>query len=265
MKALTKAYAHTHVFQEGLLESAIDIVVAETPARISLFENPTVVVAGSRLDIRPPLAYQVLVALALTRSRTVSRSEMASTLFPSVDPKERRAQLRIVLSRLRRSLHEQSVLDFYTEAETDLRLDHGVEIDAYEVLSGEPISFDRLSAYSRPVLLGCQSRFAERCRGQVKNLVEASLPAILASIQSISDLWTISPILGRIRSLYPLSATICGFHVAVLKRLDLFEEATREISEFEVGWLEQYGPQDRPDIDKIVERIKFPVEDGLPS
>jgi len=185
-------------------------------------------------------------------------------LFPGVDPKERRAQLRIVLSHLRKRLEDGALVNVYSEVGTDLHLDEEVQIDAYELDSGEPISLDRLSAYSRPVLLGCQSRFAEKCRGTAKNAVEASLPSALSSCRTTTDLWMIAPTLGQLRALYPLSATICGYRIAVLKRLDLFEEATREISEFETEWLENYGAQDKPVIDEIVDRIKLPIEVSLP-
>lgn len=264
MKPISQAYVHPHVIVDGRCRRAIHIRVDEARARICLFDDPKLIVDGSRLEVRPPLAFQVLVALALSKPRTVSRSEMARMLFPGVDPKERRAQLRIVLSHLRRRLEDGALLNVYSEVGTDLQLDEEVQIDAYELVSGEPISFDRLSAYVKPVLLGCQSRFAEKCRGTVKNAVEASLPSALSCCRASNDLWVIAPILGQLRTLYPLSATICGYRIAVLKRLDLFEEATREISDFETEWLESYGAQDKPNIDEIVDRIRLPIEETMP-
>ena len=260
MNSHVVAYANTHVAAKMHRDRGIHIAVTEGHARICLLGDPRLVVAEALLEIRPPLAFQVLVALALSRPRTVSRAEVARTLFPGVDPKERRAQLRIVLGHLRRRLEAASVVSIYGESGSDISLDEAVELDTFELLSGEPISLDRLTAYSKPVLVGCNSRFAEKCRGLVKNAVEASLPAALSTCGTVPELWSVAPILGQLLTLYPLSATICGYRVADLKRLHLFEEAISEISDFETEWLENYGAQDKPDIDQIVDRIRLPIE-----
>ena len=181
-------------------------------------------------------------------------------LFPGVDPKERRAQLRIVLAHLRRKLGSGVVANIYSESGTDLTLVEAVGLDGFELLSGEAITLDRLAAYSKPVLIGCNSRFADKCRGMVKNALEASLPSALATCPTASELWAVAPILGQLRALYPLSATICAYRVAVLTRLHLFEEATQEIAEFETEWIEAYGLSDKPDVEKIIARIQMPAE-----
>ena len=48
---------------------------------------------------------------------------------------------------------------------------------------------------------------------------------------------------------------ICASHVAVLKRVHLYEEATQEITEFETDWLEAYGAQDQANIDALVQKL----------
>jgi len=229
--------------------------MVDTTAQLCLFNHPRVLLRDSQVEIRPPLAFQVLVALALSKPRTQSRSEVAKSLFPGVDPKERRSQLRIVLSHLRKKLNDLAITGVYSESGTDLRLADAVTLDAYELIVGNTIAMPRLSEYAQPVLVGCQSRFADRCRAMAKNAVEASLPSILSLCRTDEELWAITPTLNQLNALYPLSATICASHVAVLKRVHLYEEATQEITEFEMDWLEAYGAQDRPNIDTLVQKL----------
>jgi hypothetical protein len=224
-------------------------------AQLCLFNQPRLQIGDSLVEVRPPLAFQVLVALALSKPRTLSRSEMAKSLFPGVDPKERRSQLRIVLSHLRRRFDEIGTPGVYRETGTDLHLNDAVTLDAHELVDGRALLRERLLEYSQPVLVGCQSRFADKCRSMVKNTVEASLPSILFGCEDDDELWEMTPVLSKLNALYPLSALICASHVGVLKRLHLYEESTQEIAEFETDWLEAYGGQDRPDIDAIVRKL----------
>jgi hypothetical protein len=143
----------------------------------------------------------------------------------------------------------------YSESGTELQLDEAVTIDAHELIDGGNIPLNRLACYGQPILEGCKSRFADKCRGVVKNAVEASLPSILSECRTDEQLWAIRSVLSRLNALYPLSATICASYVAVLKSLSLYEEATEEVAEFETDWLEAYGAHDRPDIDTLVQKL----------
>ena len=234
--------------------------MVDTSPQLCLFNTPRIERGDTKIEIRPPLAFQVLVALALGRTRTQSRAEVAKLLFPGVDPKERRSQLRITLCQLRKRLIEFRISEIYCESGSDLRLDDAVTLDAEEVLRGSLLTRERLSTYCEPVLVGCQSRFAEKCRGLVKNVIEASLPSILASTSDSNDLWGLRSPLGDLCALYPLSATICASHLLVLRRLHLYEEAPHELVEFDTNWLESYGSQDRPDIDAVARLLVSPDE-----
>ena len=142
--------------------------MVDSPPQLCLFNNPRIERRDTKIEIRPPLAFQVLVALALGRTRTQSRAEVAKLLFPGVDPKERRSQLRIALCQLRKRLIESGISEIYSESGSDLQLGEAVTLDAEEILSGSLLTRERLATYCEPVLVGCQSRFAEKCRRLVK-------------------------------------------------------------------------------------------------
>jgi len=222
--------------------------------QLHLFGQPRLLIAGEEVGLRPPLAYLVLVALAVG-NRSQSRADIAKALFPAVEPRERRAQLRIVLSQLRRRLIELGGESLCRDDGSDLSLDDAVALDAWEVAAGQRIHPNRLWMYAQPVLVGCQSRFANRCRGLVKNTIESSLPDCLASCETPDSLWHLAPTLERLHTLYPLSATICAARVSILRRLHLYQEATLAIAEFETEWVESFGSTDKPDIDSVARQL----------
>lgn len=207
------------------------------------------------LDIRPPLAFNVILALGLEKSHSLSRSALGSHLFGHLESSKRGPQVRLVLKRLRHCLEQyECASELIRLSDSRLSLSQPISIDA-EVVSADLSSLDRLDQIASPILPGHSSRFAERYRQQIKGRIEVALDEIWKSLDSPTEFARFVRACERLRDNFLLSAPIRSYLCSGFQRLHRFEELTREIQAFDCEWLDAFGQCDRPDIAALAERL----------
>ena len=142
------------------------------PLTISLFGPLSVLVEGQSLPhLRSRKAQWLLALLTLRNGRSVEREWLAGTLWPEVESSLAFANLRPILSELRKALGSQSErlqspnrhtlrLDL-TEAEVDVR-----DFDAAMISKGIPALERAVLLYRGPLLEGCSEDWVSQERSQ---------------------------------------------------------------------------------------------------
>lgn len=167
-------------------EAASPSEVASSPLTLTLFGPMQVLVEGRPLPrLRSRKSLWLLALLALRAGRPVEREWLAGTLWPDVDQSPAAANLRVVLSELRRALGIQgSRLETPGRHILSLDLDGAdVDVRAFDeaVASREAAALARAVAlYQGPLLEGC----AEEWVGQERRAREQDC---LEALQALGD------------------------------------------------------------------------------
>lgn len=228
---------------------------ADDVLEIRVLGVPSIHWRGREYLIKPPLALQALLAVALNQSHELTRSAIAQKLFSHLPPSSRGNQARLALRKLRRQL-ETADLDGIVEwSESNVRILPRTYTDIDDALSDSDLTIEHLSRFASPVLEGCSTKVADETRRLVKNWIEGQLPTVYATFESASQLRDFAQSLAALRPIYPQSALICAYLCAALRQLDFAEEFTREVVAFESDWLDTFGVADRPDIPSMVQAI----------
>jgi len=161
------------------------------PLTLTLFGPMRVLVGGQPLPrLRSRKALWLLALLALRHDRLVERAWLAGTLWPDVDQDRAGANLRVVLSELRKALGGEGGR-LQSPARHTLRLDlAGADVDvlAFDTaVAGQTLpALERAAAlYAGPLLEGCTEEWApqerrvreEDCLRALETLAEAALTA----------------------------------------------------------------------------------------
>lgn len=212
-------------------------------------------VSGSFMEVRPPLAFLVLLALAQEPNLSLSRQALGSLIFGHLDPMKRGPQVRLVVKRLRcfLDLHERT-RHILSLTDSMLSLSEPMAVDAEEI-SSDLNSLDRLDQISEPILRGHSSKFAEKYRQKIRGRIEVALHEIWRLLDAKTEVAEFVRICEKLRDNFLLSAPIRVFLCAGYKRLHRFEELTREIQSFDGEWLDAFGVCDRPDIGLLCEKL----------
>lgn len=210
---------------------------------------------GRRVDVRPPLAYQVLLALALEADHSLTRHHLGCRLFSHLDSAKRGPQVRLVLQRLKLSLAQHDLLEEIIEfKEGGLRLRLPIQVDA-EILCSTLTTCESLRQLGHQILPGHSSRFAVKYRNTIKGRIEIALSQIWTNLNSQDEISDFISILEALRDQYLISAPIRAHLCGAYKKLHRYDELTREILHFESEWLDVYGHFDKPDIAALASQI----------
>ena len=227
----------------------------EADAYLRVIGASSLHVNGISVEVRPPLGHQVLLALALESSNSLSRSEVGNRLFSQLDKSRRGAQTRLVIQRLKQSLVDHGLLESILEVgEGILALKMPLQIDA-EHLCSQLTSIEHLKRLSSPILPGHTSRYVEKYRNGVKNRIETALGALFQSLSTTAEIAEFIVAVESLRDNYQLSAPIRAHLCAAYQRLHRYDELTSEILHFESEWLDVFGPCDKPDIAALASQI----------
>lgn len=230
---------------------ALDDAILE----IRVLGAPHISWQGKEFTIKPPLAFQALVAVALSPNQELSRSALAQQLFGHLQPSSRGNQARLALRKLRRQLEAVGLDNILIWSESTLKIAPKCESDIDAAYHDQSIALGDLPEFARPILEGCNTRFADEVRRRVKNWLESQVPVIFTSLTDASEVRRFSRSLSDIRSNYPHSALITAYLCAALRQMHLAEEYTRAVVSFDSDWLDEFGASDRPDIPAMVEAI----------
>lgn len=222
---------------------------------IRVLGEPRIFWRGREHSIKPPLACQALVAVALAPGRSLQRTVLAQQLFGHLPQSSRSNQARLALRKLRRELDARDLTELVEWQDSSLRIVPPTKTDIDEALEDRKPTLEDLSRFGLTVMEGCSTRLADELRRRVKNWLEANLSNVYFSLAEPADLRAFTQNLTTLRTIYPHSALTSSFLCAALRRMHFAEEYTREIERFESDWLDVFGINDRPDIPATVQAI----------
>lgn len=222
---------------------------------ISLLSSSSVAWMGRRILVRPPLAFQLLVATAVAPNRTISRPKLAALLFPHLATTQRSGQLRLAIKKLKMVFEESGCESVLHIGNGEIAVIPACSTDLDEMLSESPLTLESLQTVAGQVLPGSSSKFADGLRQRTKNWIEWNVEDIYSALASVEDLRALQSSLYELRSVYPHSVIIAAYLCAVLRNLNLIEEFSREIEEFESEWIDTFGVADKPDVSALTERV----------
>ena len=205
--------------------------------------------------IRPRKAFQLLVLAAFGSNYSIDRSEAARKLWPNLAPSKQADCLRPCLSRLRKELLRIGLKDILTVTDTTIALTASVNTDVTALLQAEDLSWnDSFSRLLHPALSGWEPAVSDSIRSEIEVSLASRVENSMQVNQDHVEKW--QPIVEQFLKTYPFNARITAQYYTLLKRNGFAQTASELVERFEIGWLDEYGQQDLPDLAAIGERAE---------
>lgn len=245
----------TRQSQNELIDDSRHSVKGSPTITLRLIGAPAISTPTGWDAIRPRKAFQLLVLSAFANNLSIDRSEAAKKLWPALAPSKQADCLRPCLSRLRKELLRIGLGEALIITDTTIALAAKVESDVTYLLHSDDLNWnDSYPQLLRPALAGWETSVADSIRAEIEVALARRVEKLLQSSPDMVEKW--QPTVDQFLQAYPFNARITAQYYSLLKRNGFAQTASELFERFEIGWLDEYGQQDLPDLAAIGERAE---------
>jgi DNA-binding SARP family transcriptional activator len=209
---------------------------------LTLFGKPKLYINGEDVTPDRPTVFEVLCKVILSGEAGISRTEIATLMWPDLPISKARSNLRVNLANLRSELKSLGIADQFHLDDDVLRAKNAIKVDVKTILSKSSLLPSDLKHSTQPLAKGFDPDRWQR----EADLVVAHLASSFQNFRGAAPNDEMLSLLKAAVRSHPTSTQLTTSLLEALRLRNQVDQATQAIINFENAWINRFGVADLP-------------------